>query len=129
MPDPVLVFDRDGRYMHTNPAGARLVRVARDALIGRRFGEAHGSRDPGFENAFQRVASGERETETVTVYFAPFDLWTENRLARLGEYVICFTREISDLQRAEHEREAMMKRLALLAEASRVFAAARLDPV
>ena len=57
MPDPVLVFDREGRYVYVNPAGERLTRQSKQALIGQRLGTSQGAPDPAFERSFQRLVA------------------------------------------------------------------------
>src|SRR4051812_48397186 len=101
MPDAVIVFDREGRYLWLNRAAERLTRMPRGELVGRRRKEVFPLPESPFDGAFARVISGACETEVVPGEYQPWGLRTENRLVRVGELVVVFSRDVSDVKRAE----------------------------
>src|SRR5256885_10592775 len=99
MPDAVIVFDREGRYLWLNPAAERLTRMPRSELVGRRRKEVFPLPENAFDRAFARVISGASETEVVPGEYQPWDLRTENRLVRIGKLIVVFSHDVSDVKR------------------------------
>src|SRR4051812_1660494 len=93
MPESVAVYDLDGAVRYVNPTTERIFGKTLAELWSKRlfdvFPEARGNP---FHAAFERVAAG-GATEVFEHYYAPWDVWFANRVARVRAHVHVVARD------------------------------------
>ncbi len=121
--DHFAILDREFRYVFVNAKAAETLGRPAEELIGHRiwdlFPEAIGNQ---FYEELHRAASARVPIHSEH-YYPPFDRWFVNHIYPYAEGLCIFTTDITDLKRAQQERERLF---ALLETVARQMPAALL---
>lgn len=114
MNDGYFELDRSYRYRRVNAAGARIVRMAPEQIIGRTVLELFPDvEQSAVHQAVRRVMAG-GPAEHVETYYAPLAMWAINSAYPLPDGVAIVTHDIT-------ARKLAQQNLAFLAEASKAL--------
>ncbi|MBC7217153.1 MAG: PAS domain S-box protein [Candidatus Caldatribacterium sp.] len=115
--DGCWVLDREWRYKLVNEAGARLVNMTPDQLLGRKLTELFpGVEKTEFFAAYSR-SMWERTTEHVTAPFTHPDGRTgfyEVDVYPAPDGILCIGRDVTERKRVEERRARLVQRLSIL---------------
>jgi len=112
--ESICVLACDGTFVYVNASAARVMRLPRETIIGKRLLEMYpDSPHDVFQAAVNRVAAT-GESEQIDNYYPPWDRWFRSKLYRIADHVHVITRDITEHRRAD-------ARLHALARASHAF--------
>jgi len=105
--DPVIIYDRDGRYVYVNPAAERFLCAAKSTLVGKPFLDAFPVPPAAaFQEAFAKVSHGGGPIE-FEAFSMQLGRWYECRQFLAGDLIVAFFRDVS-------ERKSTAEQLALI---------------
>jgi len=118
--DGFIALDENLRYVYVNRAVSKMVGMPPDAMIGKKiwdlFPDAVGS------STWQAVqtAATERKYVCNEDYYAPLNLWQENRVYPADNGVTMFIRDITSSKQEEQELMRLNERISLISNATNV---------
>jgi PAS domain S-box-containing protein len=97
--DSVAVYERGGRVVYLNPTTERFFGLQTEAVRGQilweLFPQARGNY---FHQLFEQVA-GDGQTRSFENYYEPWDQWFDNTIYAVGDHIVAWGREITQIKR------------------------------
>lgn len=107
--DGFLALDAAGRITYVNGAVEQVVRLGRDALLGRSVWEAFpDAAGFPFERAYEQVVA-ERRPILFEAYYPPLELWLETRMYPVSGGVAVYFADVTERRKAEKERARQLE--------------------
>ena len=108
--DGFYTLDRNWRFVYINDRGLEIIRMQREAVIGRSiwhlFADAVDS--DYYHQVYRSMA--ERNSSKFDYYYPAFDCWFEHRVYPVPEGIAILVADISDRKQIEQEREQLLAR-------------------
>jgi len=101
------VFDREWRYTYVNPAGASMVHMSREELLGKNIWELWPRLpETPFGAAYRRAVEENVQVQVESYYPEPLNAWFEVRCYPSAEGLTIFFTDVTQRKQAEQELRA-----------------------
>jgi PAS domain S-box-containing protein len=117
-PDGVIFLDRDWRITYANASAREISRIAPEDLNGLTHWELYPATAGTEQERVYRRSMEERISLDHEFYYPPFDIWISLRTIPIPSGIAVHYRDISRLKRAEAKRDATVRQLEQVFEAT-----------
>jgi PAS domain S-box-containing protein len=115
--DSIAVYERNGRVVYFNPTTEQIFGLKTEAVLGQILWELFpAARGNVFHQLFEQVAR-DGQTRSFEHYYAPWDRWFDNSLYAVGDHVVAWGREITQIKRDAERLEFLWQCSQHLAQA------------